>query len=88
MHHFLFIDSVYFKTHPTGTLGADIKIKIENILGQPLGGCKLAWEFPWLPAQPAALTPAALSVKANKVNSTTDFGRRGKEGETDEVSKC
>lgn len=56
MHHFLFTDSVYFKTHPTGTQGADIKIKIENILGQPLGGCKLAWEL-----QPAALTPAALS---------------------------
>lgn len=51
MHHFLFTNSVYFKTHPTGTLGADIKIKIENILGQPLGGCKLAWEL-----QPAALS--------------------------------
>lgn len=61
MHKFLFINSVYFKIHPTGTLGADIKIKIENILGQPLEGCKLAWDFPWLPAKTAAFTPAALS---------------------------
>lgn len=45
MHKFLFINSVYFKIHPTGTLGADIKIKIENILGQALRGCKLAWDF-------------------------------------------
>lgn len=61
MHKFLFINSVYFKMHPTGTLGADIKIKIENILGQALRGCKLAWDFPRLPAKPAAFTPAALS---------------------------
>lgn len=51
MHKPLFIDFVYFKMHPTGRLGADIKTKIENILGQALGECKLAWEFPWLPAK-------------------------------------
>jgi len=56
MHKPLFIDSVYFKMHPTGRLGADIKTKIENILGQALGGCKLAWEFPWLPAKSATFT--------------------------------
>lgn len=40
MQKLLFINAVYFKIHPTGGLGADIKIKIENILGQTLGECK------------------------------------------------
>lgn len=33
MQKLLFINAVYFKIRPTGGLGADIKIKIENILG-------------------------------------------------------
>lgn len=84
MQKLLFINAVYFKIHPTGGLGADIKIKIENILGQTLGECKLAWEFPWLPAKPATFTPPAFSCsQLNKVNSTSavNFARRGREKE-------
>lgn len=81
------MNSVYFKIHPTGTLGADIKIKIENILGQALRGCKLAWDFPWLPAKPAAFTPAALSCsRLSQIKSAQPLqpvlkGRRGREKE-------
>lgn len=87
MHKFLFINSVYFKIHPTGTLGADIKIKIENILGQALRGCKLAWDFPWLPAKPAAFTPAALSCsRLSQIKSAPPLqsilqGEKGREKE-------
>jgi len=87
MHKFLFINSVYFKILPTGTLGADIKIKIENILGQAHRGCKLAWDFPWLPANPAAFTPAALRCsQLRQIKSAPPLqlilqGERGREKE-------
>lgn len=87
MHKFLFIKSVYFKIHPTETLGANIKIKIENILGQAFRGCRLAWDFPWLPAKSAAFISAALSCsQLSQIKSAPPLqsilqGKRGREKE-------